>query len=48
MDPATGQASGFATGLEKPIDPEVGEDGSLYYLSRDTTGLVGKIGYAGN
>ena len=48
LDPATGQASGFATGLEKPIDLEVSKAGELYYLSRDTTGLVGKIGYAGN
>ena len=48
LDPATGQASGFATGLERPIDLEVSKAGELYYLSRDTTGLVGKIGYAGN
>jgi glucose/arabinose dehydrogenase len=44
-------ASGFATGLQRPIDLEVSQAGELYYLSRSTTGspaLVGKIGYAGN
>ena len=48
LDPATGQASGFATGLERPVDLEVGEDGSLYYLTRAATAEVGKIRYAGN
>jgi glucose/arabinose dehydrogenase len=48
LDPATGQASGFATGLEKPIDLEVSKAGELYYLSRGSTGIVGKIGYASN
>jgi glucose/arabinose dehydrogenase len=48
LDPATGEASGFATGLERPIDLEVSQAGELYYLSRSTTGIVGKIGYAGN
>jgi glucose/arabinose dehydrogenase len=41
-------ASEFATGLERPIDLEVSKAGELYYLSRGTTGMVGKIGYAGN
>jgi glucose/arabinose dehydrogenase len=44
-------ASGFATGLERPIDLEVSKAGELYYLARGPTGgqaLVGKIGYAGN
>jgi hypothetical protein len=48
LDPATGEASGFATGLERPIDLEVSKAGELYYLSRGTTGLVGKIGCAGS
>jgi glucose/arabinose dehydrogenase len=39
--------SGFATGLERPIDLEVSQEGELYYLSRGSTGLVGKIAYAG-
>ena len=45
-------ASGFATGLQRPIDLEVSKAGELYYLSRSSTtgspALVGKIGYAGN
>jgi hypothetical protein len=48
LDPATGEVSGFATGLERPIDLEVSKAGELYYLSRGSTGTVGKIGYAGN
>ena len=42
-----GTVSGFATGLERPIDLEVSQAGELYYLSRSSTGIVGKI-YAGN
>ena len=45
---ATGEVSGFATGLERPIDLEVSQAGELYYLSRSTTGIVGKIGFASN
>jgi glucose/arabinose dehydrogenase len=45
---ATGEVSGFATGLESPIDLEVSQAGELYYLSRSTTGIVGKIGFASN
>jgi glucose/arabinose dehydrogenase len=48
LDPATGKASGFTTGLERPVDLEVSKAGELYYLSRGNTGIVGKIGYAGN
>jgi glucose/arabinose dehydrogenase len=53
FEPATGEASGFATGLERPIDLEVNEDGNLYYLTRATTdpgstASVSKIGYTGN
>jgi glucose/arabinose dehydrogenase len=44
-------ASGFATGLQRPIDLEVSKAGELYYLSRSTTtgspAFVGKITYAG-
>jgi glucose/arabinose dehydrogenase len=42
-EPSTGNASGFAIGIEKPIDLEVSKAGGLYYLSRGNTGLVGKI-----
>jgi glucose/arabinose dehydrogenase len=51
FEPSTGQASGFASGLERPVDLEVSKAGELYYLSRGRTGspaVVGKIGYAGN
>jgi len=51
LEPTTGEASGFATGLERPIDLEVSQAGELYYLVRGSTGTpasVGKIGYASN
>ena len=47
LDTSRGVASGFATGLENPVDLEVGPDGSLYYLSRGATPSVGKIRYTG-
>jgi glucose/arabinose dehydrogenase len=47
LDPATGQVTAFATGLERPVDLEVSHAGGLYYLSRPTTGMVGKITYTG-
>jgi glucose/arabinose dehydrogenase len=47
-DPQSGAASGFATGLEMPIDLEVSKAGQLYYLTRGNPALVGKIGYAAN
>ena len=34
FDPATGTASGFATGISQPVDLKVDVDGSLLYLSR--------------
>ncbi len=51
LDPTSGEASGFATGLERPIDLEVSKAGELYYLAKGTTGSpasVGKIGYTGS
>jgi glucose/arabinose dehydrogenase len=45
LDASTGGASDFASGIDKPIDLEVSEEGELYYLSRGSTGLVGKISY---
>ena len=47
LDASTREVSDFASGIDKPIDLEVSEKGELYYLSRGSTGLVGKIGYAG-
>jgi hypothetical protein len=46
-DPETKVDSEFATGLSSVMDLEVSREGELYYLSRGSTGLVGKIGYAG-
>jgi glucose/arabinose dehydrogenase len=34
---------GFATGISSPVDLLVGHDGSLYYLARGSTGIVGRI-----
>jgi glucose/arabinose dehydrogenase len=47
LDAATGDVSGFATGLGSPVALEVSKGGSLYYLSRGGGGLVGKIRYTG-
>lgn len=43
-DPARDTTRGFATGLSTIVDLEVSNSGELYYLSRSTPGLVGKIG----
>src|SRR6185503_1655040 len=34
LDPGAGSVSTFATGLSAPVDLKVGNDGSLYYLTR--------------
>jgi glucose/arabinose dehydrogenase len=50
FDPSSGEASGFASEIEKPIDLEVSKEGELYYLSRgssSTPGSVSKIRYSG-
>jgi glucose/arabinose dehydrogenase len=47
LDPASGNASSFATGIERPIDLEVSNAGELYYLARGSMGgtaYVSKIG----
>jgi glucose/arabinose dehydrogenase len=41
-DPATDAASSFASGINAPVDLQVGRDGALYYLARGA-GSVGKI-----
>jgi len=46
FDPSTREASGFATGLEWPVDLEVSKAGELYYLSWGNGG-VSKIRYSG-
>jgi glucose/arabinose dehydrogenase len=45
---ATGDVTGYATGLSMPVALEVSRGGSLYYLSRGHgKGSVGKIRYTG-
>jgi glucose/arabinose dehydrogenase len=46
LDAATGDATGFATGLSMPVALEVSKGGGLYYLNRGA-GSVGKIRYTG-
>ncbi|MDQ3791336.1 MAG: PQQ-dependent sugar dehydrogenase, partial [Actinomycetota bacterium] len=41
LEPTTGEVSGFATGLVKPIDLEVSKAGELYYLARGSSGSPG-------
>jgi glucose/arabinose dehydrogenase len=45
LDPATGTASDFATGVVQPVDLQVGNDGALYYLDR-FAGSVRRITFA--
>jgi glucose/arabinose dehydrogenase len=45
FDPATTAVTFFATGINGPVDLQVGPDGSLYYLAHNS-GTVGKIVYA--
>jgi glucose/arabinose dehydrogenase/regulation of enolase protein 1 (concanavalin A-like superfamily) len=48
LDPANGnQVSGFATGINAPVDLQVGPDGQLYYLAIGS-GTVSAIGYTGS
>ncbi len=44
LDPATGTATVFATGLSSVVDIRVGPEGALYYLARGN-GSIGKISY---
>ena len=46
LDAATGDVTGFATGLSVPVALEVSKGGGLYYLNRGA-GSVGKIRYTG-
>jgi glucose/arabinose dehydrogenase len=47
LDPATNTATGFATGINSPVDLRVTLDGSLYYLARGA-GAVFRIQYPPN
>ncbi len=44
--PATGAASNFATGINQPVDIQVANDGSLYYLARGTNSVF-RVQYFG-
>jgi glucose/arabinose dehydrogenase len=46
LDAATGDVTGFATGLSMPVALEVSKGGGLYYLNRGA-GSVGKFRYTG-
>jgi glucose/arabinose dehydrogenase/chitodextrinase len=57
FDPVTKATATFATGLLRPVDIEVGEDGSFYFLSRGSSddltltqgvGSLWKVEYRGN
>jgi len=45
LDPATGAATVFATGLNAVVDIRVGPEGALYYLARGA-GAIGKISFS--
>lgn len=44
--PATGGATSFATGVSSPVDIQVANDGSLYYLARGTNSVF-RVQYFG-
>jgi glucose/arabinose dehydrogenase len=43
LDPATGKAELFATGLRTPVDLDVSSDGKLYYLNRGSGAAGGEV-----
>jgi glucose/arabinose dehydrogenase len=50
LDTTTHQASDFATNIQRPVDFDIGPDGSLYYLSNSRPGSPGhvyRINYVG-
>ncbi len=46
--PSAGAAPTFATGLSFPVDLQVSDDGSLYYLQRGNGGQLWRIQYTAN
>jgi len=46
--PGVGAATNFATGLSLPVDLQVANDGSLYYLQRGSGGQLWRIQYTAN
>jgi glucose/arabinose dehydrogenase len=47
LNPATSQATAFITGASQPVDIQVGDDGSFYYLARGTSSVM-KVSYSAN
>jgi glucose/arabinose dehydrogenase len=47
LDPATAAVADFASGINAPVDLQVGPDGLLYYMARGS-GAVYKIQFNGN
>ena len=47
LNPATNQATDFITGASQPVDIQVGDDGSFYYLARGTSSVM-KVSYTTN
>jgi glucose/arabinose dehydrogenase len=45
MNPSDNTASGFATGIDTPVDLKVAPTGNLYYLAQGNSGQVFKIQY---
>jgi glucose/arabinose dehydrogenase len=43
FDPATGTSAPFASGIVKPVDLEVGDNGSLYYLYRGSSSVPAAV-----
>jgi glucose/arabinose dehydrogenase len=43
FDPSTGAAADFATGINTPVDLQIGPDGALYYLARGNSGQVFRV-----
>jgi glucose/arabinose dehydrogenase len=43
FDPSSGTDSAFASGIVNPVDLEVGDNGSLYYLYRGSSSVPGAV-----
>src|SRR5215208_2974477 len=43
FDPADGTSAAFASGIVKPVDLEVGDNGSLYYLYRGSSSVPAAV-----
>src|SRR3954468_22369259 len=43
LDPATKQVASFGTNIQRPVDFDIGPDGSFYYLSNSRPGSPGHV-----